>query len=143
MKVVLKVARLAFPDLFVAVKIDDDPTSTPRFTSIFIVEPGGANAKALLAAVSQVGAEKWKTKWPAVCEVLKAKDRICFRTSHRWTLLPARCTPAATLTRASICGLKTIDGASGSTRRSWAYSSRRTATPSLRALGLIPKTSTT
>ena len=79
MKVVLKVARLAFPDLFTAVKIGDDPTSTPRFTSIFIVEPGGANAKALLAAVSQVGAEKWKTKWPQVCEVLKAKDRICYR----------------------------------------------------------------
>jgi len=51
MKVTLKNARLAFPDLFKAVKIGDDPDSTPRFTSIFIVEPAGENAKALLAAV--------------------------------------------------------------------------------------------
>jgi hypothetical protein len=79
MKVVLKNVRLAFPDLFVAVKIGDDPTSSPRYTAIAIVEPAGENAKALLAAVSQVGAEKWKTKWPAVHEVLKSKDRICYR----------------------------------------------------------------
>lgn len=79
MKVVLKRVRLAFPDLFTAVKIGDDPNATPRYTAIAIIEPTGANAQALRAAVSQVGAEKWKTKWPQVHDVLKQKDRICYR----------------------------------------------------------------
>lgn len=88
MKLLLQNARLAFADIFTAVKIGDDPTSKPRFGCLLIVPPGtkashtkedGTKVVVTLdQAVTMVATEKWKAKASGVLAVLKGKDRVCF-----------------------------------------------------------------
>lgn len=88
MKIFVPNARLAFADIFTAVKIGDDPTSKPRFGCLAIVPPGalvthtkedGTKVQMTLDQVVQaVAAEKWKAKAAGVLGILRGKDRVCF-----------------------------------------------------------------
>jgi hypothetical protein len=90
-------ARLAFPDLFTAVKIGDDPNSEPKFSGIFIIEPPSnctiikqdesgnktreaSNVKNVISAVAK---EKWKDKAGGVLTTLRQKDRVCHRETPK------------------------------------------------------------
>lgn len=101
MKIAIQ-ARLAFPDLFEAVKIGDDPKSKPRFGACFIIDP---SAKCVIITeelndkgevvkknrepatvgevVTRVAKEKWKDKAAGVMATLKEKDRSCYRKTPK------------------------------------------------------------
>lgn len=78
-KVKLSEVRIAFPNLFEAKAVANDPKSKPRFSAAFIIDPKGAGAKALKAAVEETALAKWGAKASAILAELKAKDRIAFR----------------------------------------------------------------
>lgn len=101
MKIAVK-ARLAFPDLFTAVKIGDDPNSEPKFSAILILEPPAnctvitderdADGKVvkkirtpdtLGGVVTKVARERWKDKAEGTMATIKEKDRICYRRAPK------------------------------------------------------------
>jgi hypothetical protein len=49
------------------------------YSAQLIVDPKSANVAALDKAIEQVAREKWKDRAPAVLEVLRKQDRVCFR----------------------------------------------------------------
>lgn len=94
--------RLAFPDLFEAVKIGDDPTSKPRFGATGIVAPSGkcviitdkldGDGKVIGKertpstfddVIARVAKEKWKDKAAGTLATVKEKDRVCYRKSPK------------------------------------------------------------
>lgn len=76
MKVKLNNVRLAFPALFEAKTVNGE--GDPRFSAVFIIEPGSENDKALAAAVEATAKEKWAAKAPGIITELRKKDRICY-----------------------------------------------------------------
>lgn len=94
--------RLAFPDLFTAVKIGDDPTSEPKFSAIFILDKAGKcviltdkldnegkvvekirTPSTISEVIQQVAKEKWKDKAAGTLATVAEKDRICYRKSPK------------------------------------------------------------
>ena len=77
MKVKVLGVRGAFLSLFEAKTVGGE--GDPRYSGAFVIEPGGANAKALAAAMVAVAKEKWGDKAAAVLKDLKAKGRVAYK----------------------------------------------------------------
>lgn len=77
MKVKLINVRLAFPNLFEAKAVNGE--GDPRYSAAFVIAPGSANAKALLAAMNDVAKEKWGAKAAAILTELKGKGRVAYK----------------------------------------------------------------
>lgn len=77
MKVVLKGARLAFPNLFEPEQYNGQ--GEPACSGAFILDPKTQKAEVdkLVAAIKQVAGEKWGAKADEVLKTLKAKGDIC------------------------------------------------------------------
>ena len=73
----LQNVRLSFPDLFEAKAVNGE--GEPRFSAVFVIEPGSANAKLLHDTVEQVAKEKWGAKAPGTLNELKQKGRVAFQ----------------------------------------------------------------
>lgn len=77
MQVKLNNVRLSFPDLFEATQFDGKGPF--NYGASFLVEPGSANDKAILAALETVAKEKWAAKAPAILTAAKANpQKICY-----------------------------------------------------------------
>lgn len=74
MKIILKNARLAFPQLFTAKAVDDK--GEPRFSASFIIEKNHPQIKDLVAAMQKVAKDKWGAKGEAMYTQLKAADKL-------------------------------------------------------------------
>lgn len=70
--------RMAFPAIYEPKAIGNDPTSKPAYGARYIIMPGGANAKALAAAVKAVAEEKWPGKSANILKQLYADKKVCF-----------------------------------------------------------------
>ena len=51
----------------------------PRYSGVFSIEPGSANARILTAGLIDVAKEKWGNKAEAVLKDLKAKGRVAYK----------------------------------------------------------------
>lgn len=69
--------RISFPNLFEAKAINGE--GDPRFSAAFVIEPGSANHKALVAAMDAVAKEKWGAKAAGILQELKGKGRVAFK----------------------------------------------------------------
>lgn len=74
MKVILKNARLAFPQLFTAKAVDDK--GDPRFSASFIIEKTHPQVAELVAAMQKVANDKWGAKGADTYKQLKAGDKL-------------------------------------------------------------------
>lgn len=81
MKVKLANVRIAFPALFEAKTVNGE--GEPRFSAVFIVEPGSENAKTLAAAVAAVSKEKWGAKADGIMTKLKAEGRVAYHPNPK------------------------------------------------------------
>lgn len=76
MKVILENVRIAFPELFEPKSFGD---GEPRCGANFIMEPGHKSIAAVQSAITQVAAEKWKDKAPALLKQLSAAGKLCLQ----------------------------------------------------------------
>ena len=83
MKVIMPDVRIAFASIFSPSKMTDDQNATPRYSVTSLIEPGSATAKAIMAAVKEVAAEKWGDKSKGILDGLVKKDRICYHTVEK------------------------------------------------------------
>lgn len=72
----LKNVRISFPNLFEAKAVNGE--GEPRFSAVFVIEPGSENAKVLAQTLSAVAKEKWGAKGETTLADLKAKGRVCY-----------------------------------------------------------------
>jgi hypothetical protein len=72
----LKNVRISFPSLFEAKAVNGE--GEPRFSAVFVVEPGSENAKLLAQTLNAVAKEKWGAKAENILTDLKAKGRVCY-----------------------------------------------------------------
>ena len=81
MRVVLKMTRLSFPELWEPKQFNG--TGEPACGGAFLMDPktpeGAAGIKLVKAAIEQVASEKWKDKAPSVLKALQAKEALCLR----------------------------------------------------------------
>jgi len=76
-KVVIRDARLSFPDLFEAVQFQG--TGPFNYRATFLVEPNSESAVKLHAAIKQVANEKWGAKAQTYLPgILSNPQKICF-----------------------------------------------------------------
>lgn len=80
MKLQLKNCRLAFPQLFVATKVDEN--SKPAFSAAFLLKPDDPQIKAINAAIDAVAKEKWKDKATVQLATLRAQDRVALHDGN-------------------------------------------------------------
>lgn len=73
MLLVLKKARLAFPNLFTPRAFGEDGTAD--FNAIFIFDRESANEAECRKVMDEVGSAKWREKWPAIKKELESRDR--------------------------------------------------------------------
>lgn len=77
MKVLLKNARLAFPNLFKAVQFDGQGCF--RFGANFLVEPGSDNDKAIKKAIEAAAKETWAAKAPkTLAAIVGNANKYCY-----------------------------------------------------------------
>lgn len=76
-KVIIRNARLAFPDLFTAVQYQGSGPFQYRAT--FLVEPSNPSKSLIDAAIKSVASEKWGAKAAAILPaILAAPNKCCF-----------------------------------------------------------------
>jgi hypothetical protein len=76
MKLVIRNARLSFPDLYTAVQYQNQGPFNYRAT--FLVPADGKMKKEIAAAIRQVAADKFGAKADAILKEAVAKGKICF-----------------------------------------------------------------
>ena len=76
MIVKLNSVRIAFATLFEPKQVNGE--GEPRYSCVFIIEPGSANAKAIEAAIPEVAKEKWKEKGIDIAKKLFSEGRVCY-----------------------------------------------------------------
>lgn len=76
MQIMLRNARLAFPNLWQA-RPPKDGKGKAKFGASLILEPGNPAIKELEAAFVKMAREKWAEKGDAILKGLKAQDRLC------------------------------------------------------------------
>lgn len=72
----LKNVRISFPNLFEAKAVNGE--GEPRFSAVFVIEPGSENAKLLKQTMQAVAKEKWGAKAETTLADLTAKGRVCY-----------------------------------------------------------------
>ena len=77
MKVLIKNARLAFPNLFKAEQIMGE--GDPKFGATFLIPKGSPMVAQIEAAIKQVATEKWGAKAEANLKALQAGGKTCLR----------------------------------------------------------------
>lgn len=75
-EVKLKEVRLAFPVLFTPTKFDEKDAKA-KFRATFLMEPGGANEKAVRAAMLTEAINLWKDKAKAIIKSLEGQVNKC------------------------------------------------------------------
>jgi hypothetical protein len=75
MKIMLKNARLAFPNLFQPRPGQDGGEA--KYGASLIIAPDNPAIKELNAAFSKIAKEKWAEKGETILKGLKAQDRLC------------------------------------------------------------------
>lgn len=73
MKVKLANVRSAFPNYFVATKVNGEGEAA--FSGAFIMTPGHPGIKIMQDAIDAVGKDKWADKWPAIKKAMEATDK--------------------------------------------------------------------
>jgi len=73
----LENVRISFPNLFEAKAVNGE--GEPRFSAVFVIEPGTPNAKLLATTLDAVAKEKWGAKAATTLADLKAKGRVCYQ----------------------------------------------------------------
>lgn len=73
----LKNVRISFPALFEAKAINGE--GEPRFSAVFVIEPGSENAKLLATTMQQVAKEKWGAKADTILADLRGKGRTAYQ----------------------------------------------------------------
>lgn len=76
-KLKLNNVRLSFPNLFEAKAVGGE--GSPRFSAVFLFDPGGATASAVEQALVDAATEKWGAKAAATLKSLRATDKVCVR----------------------------------------------------------------
>lgn len=77
MKIVLKDVRLAFPTIWEPKAFEDG--SKPRFSAVFLVEPGSANDKLIETTISAVAKETFGAKFEKQLEVFRNNSqKFCY-----------------------------------------------------------------
>jgi hypothetical protein len=79
-QITLNKVRLAFPNLFEPKSINGGAS---RYGATLIIEPGSANAKAVIKAMQEAAKAKWGDKGEATYKKLVADKRVCYRTEER------------------------------------------------------------
>ncbi len=76
-KVIIRNARLAFPDLFEAVQYQGQGPF--QFRATFLIPPDSPSKKELDAVIKQVATEKWAAKTPQILpQILATSNKCCF-----------------------------------------------------------------
>lgn len=80
MEVILKNVRLAFPAIYEAKAMANDPKAKPAFGGKLIIEPGSENDKALVEAMRTAAREnpKYGAKWEQILEKMIADQKVCY-----------------------------------------------------------------
>jgi hypothetical protein len=74
MKIAIKNARLAFPNLFKATTVNGG--GEPAFSAAFLIPPDHPAVKEINDAAEKLGREKWGAKWAAIKKEIAAKDKM-------------------------------------------------------------------
>lgn len=74
-KVVIRDARLSFPDLFEAVQYQG--SGPYQFRATFLIDPSNPSKALIDAAIEQVAKEKWPQKWQAILPEIKSDRKAC------------------------------------------------------------------
>ena len=69
--------RISFPNLFEAKAVNGE--GEPKFSAVFVIEPGSENHKLLTNTINAVAKEKWGAKAEGILNELKAKGRVAFQ----------------------------------------------------------------
>lgn len=70
--------RMAFPAIYEPRAMANNPKSKPAYGAKLIIKPGGANDKAIQAALLKVSEEKWPGKGDEVLKKLKTDGKVCY-----------------------------------------------------------------
>ena len=81
MKIVLKLSRLSYPDLFKPGTPPPGSASGPKFGGQFIIEPTGENATTVKNAILAVAKEKFGDNFATFLKALP-KDKKCLRVGN-------------------------------------------------------------
>ena len=77
MNIFLKEVRIAFPALFEAEPFEQG--GQPRYSAVFLIEPGSENDKKIRAAIKQVAAESWDKKADAMLKSFEGNsNKFCY-----------------------------------------------------------------
>lgn len=84
MKIIIKRARLAFPQLWEPMAIGSKPGSEPACSAMGLLSPATDKdmLNALGACIQQVASEKWGAKAPDVLKTLMAKGDVCLHNGN-------------------------------------------------------------
>lgn len=77
MKIVLKNARLAFPELWEAKAVQGE--GDPAFSASFLIPKDHPQVKEIREAEEAVGKEKFGAKWPAIKKEIVANNRLALK----------------------------------------------------------------
>lgn len=77
MKIVLKNARLAFPELWEAKAVQGE--GEPAFSASFLIPKDHPQVKEIREAEEAVGKEKFGAKWPAIKKEIVANNRLALK----------------------------------------------------------------
>ncbi len=80
MKVVVRDARLSFPDLFEAVQYQNQGPS--NFRATFLVPADSKSKKEIDAAIKQVASDKWGAKADGILKTATAAGKTCFQDGN-------------------------------------------------------------
>lgn len=75
MKILIKNARLAFPNIFTARAGEDGGKA--KYGASLIIPPNHPAIAELEKAFAKIASEKWGEKGPAILKGLKSQDRLC------------------------------------------------------------------
>lgn len=74
MKLTIKRARLAFPQIFEAVAVNGE--GDPAFSATLLIDPTDPQVKQINDAIDTVAREKWGVKADAILKQLRATDKV-------------------------------------------------------------------
>ena len=76
-QVILRNARIAFPELWEPKRFGDDTTSKPRYSCTFLIEKDSDNDKAIRAAIVRTATERFKEGAKALLAKIKDNSGTC------------------------------------------------------------------
>lgn len=77
MKISIKNARLAFPELFVAKAVNGE--GDPAYSATFLIPADDPQVQEILDAMTKVAEAKWRDKAATMLSQMRKQDRLCLR----------------------------------------------------------------